>query len=72
MTQLKNNLVDVADLEHFFRFDTSKLPTESGEAFKTYGDHQLEHLSTQYSSGDKDRDKSLFGFGTRSRASSCL
>ena len=53
MTQLKNRLVDVADLEHFSVFDPSKLPTESDEAFKTYGDHQLEHLFTQYGSGDK-------------------
>lgn len=34
MTQLKNRLVDVADLEQFSVFDPSKLPTESDEAFK--------------------------------------
>ena len=48
VTQLQNRLADVADLEQFSLFDPSKLPTESDEAFKTYGDHQLEHLSTQY------------------------
>lgn len=53
MTQLKNRLVNVADLEPLSVFDPSKLHTESDDAFKTYGYHQLEHLSTQYGSGDK-------------------
>ena len=52
VTQRQNRLAGVADLEQF-SFDSSKLPTELDEAFKTYGDHQLEHLSTQYGSGDK-------------------
>ena len=50
MTQLNNRLADVADLEPFYVFDPSKLPDET---FKTYGVHQLEHLSTQYGSEDK-------------------
>ena len=53
VTQLQNRLADVADLEQFSLFDPSKVPTESDEAFKTYGDHQLEHLLIQYGSGDK-------------------
>ena len=53
MTQLQNRFANLADLEQFSLFDPSKLPTESDEAFKTYGDHHLEHLSTQYGSGDK-------------------
>ena len=53
VTQLQNRLADVADLEQFSLFDPIKVPTESDEAFKTYGDHQLEHLSIQYGSGDK-------------------
>ena len=58
MTQLKNRLADVADLEPFSLFDPLKLPAESDEAFKNYGDCQLEHLSTKYGSGDKaDIDK---------------
>lgn len=52
-TQLKDRLADVADLEPFSVYDHSKLPTESGEAFKTYGNHQLEHLCTQYGSGER-------------------
>ena len=53
MAQLKDRLADVADLEPFSVFDPSKLPTESDETFKTYGDHQLEAMCTQYGRGEK-------------------
>ena len=35
VTQLKDKLADVADLEPFSVFDPSKLPTDSDETFKT-------------------------------------
>ena len=43
----------MADQEPFSVFDPSKLPTNSDERFKTYGDHQLEYLSTQCGRGEK-------------------
>ena len=54
VAQLNNRLPDVRELEPFSIFDPSKVPDRSqNETFDTYGNNELQLLSTHYGSGQK-------------------
>lgn len=53
VTQLKDRLPDVVELEAFSILDPSKLPEESAEGFSTYGNDKLDLLCLRYGSGDR-------------------
>ena len=53
VTQLKNRLPDIVELEAFSILDPSKHPEESVESYITYGNDHLDFLCSQYGSGDK-------------------
>ena len=54
VSQLKDRLPEVKELEAFSIFDPSKLPEESAEEnFTAYGKDKIEHLSSRYGEGDK-------------------
>ena len=54
VSQLKDRLPEVEELEAFSIFDPSKLPEESAEeSFAAYGKDKIELLSSRYGNGDK-------------------
>ena len=52
VTQLKDRLPDVVELEAFSILDPSKLPKESAESFTSYGNTHLDLLCSRYGSRD--------------------